>query len=108
MKPWLAFHRVLVFLLKIELFFMSICLFLYLGHSSLTFAGLTVVFWILLHSVPLSTQNRAVWQFRLWRTFPLILFLGTGMTSRCFVIFISFNSIISHLGCFRKDKRLLA
>jgi len=53
------------------------------GHSSLTYAGLTVVFWLLLHSIPLNSAQRDIWQFRLWRILPLILFLGSATIVAC-------------------------
>jgi len=53
------------------------------GHSSFTFAGLSIALWFLLHCIPLGPVNKDVWTFRMWRSIPMAILLGTSTIIAC-------------------------
>jgi len=53
------------------------------GHSGEMFGGLTILFLLWIASVPVKNDSRKIWQFRLWRIVPMIIFLGASVVVAC-------------------------
>lgn len=53
------------------------------GHASFTFAGLMIGLWFIFQCVPFSSDVKTIWHFRMWRMFPMFVFLGIATVVAC-------------------------